>query len=327
MPDESRKPGIFEQRRAADLEACGLVGEQFGLGAVLGAEHRLGRTRYKAIARPFSAVGAIILLGSFVLMFIYSDRSWAASFLAGVPVGTAVATVGSILMDVHYSRADVIARWALYDGGMAHLTASGPEPEVVAWDDLGSVSVSLATETDPDNSNNTLVTPDVARCSARSWQGTVVSAPEGLAELAARLAYRAAGPRIAGAMTAAYDAGEAVTAGKVTVDAAAITLAGGPRLEWSSMRAVTLAHPRLSPASRDELKWRFMEPVTVVRPSSVAPGVPTLVTITAADPSSRKGRVTTYQHDPSGIPNAIFLADLIAHAARQHHVPVYREAT
>jgi hypothetical protein len=89
----------------------------------------------------------------------------------------------------------------------------------------------------------------------------------------------------------------------VQVDAAAITLADGSRLEWSSMRGVALAHP--SPAS---------------------PDMTTLVTITAPDPRSRRGNVTDFPHDPAGIPNAIFLADLIAHAARQHDVPVYGQA-
>jgi hypothetical protein len=317
-----------EQRRAADLEACGLVGEQFGLGAVLGVEHVLAGTRYKAIARPCSVVGGLTVLGSFVLLFIYYNSSWLwAVFLAGILAGTAVAVVGAILIEVHRSRAEVIARWALYDGGMARLTASSPEPFVVEWDDLGSVSVSLAEETDPDFTYKTIVTPDIERCSVQSRQGTVVSAPEGLAELAARVAYRASAQRIAGAMTAAYDAGEAVTAGKVHVDAAAITLAGGARLEWRSIRGVTLAHARPSPASPGVLEWSSTRGVTLVHSSPASPGVPTLVTITAPDPSDRKGRVTTFRHDPSGIPNAIFLADVIAHAARQHHLPVYHQAT
>jgi hypothetical protein len=324
---ESRQSWTDEQRREADLEACGLVGEQFRLGAVLGLEHVLGGTRYEVIARWCWAVGGITVLVSFVLSFIYYDSSWLwALFLAGILGGTAVALVGSIQMDVHRSRADVIARWALYDGGMARLTASSAEPLVVEWDDLDSVSVSLATETDTDT-DDTILTPDIARCSVQSRQGTVAPAPEGLAELAARLAYRAAAPRIAGAMIAAYDAGEAVTAGQVHVDAAAITLAGGPRLEWSSIRGVTLAHPHPSPDSPGVLEWSPRRGVTLVHPSSASPGVPTLVTITAPDPSNRKGRVTSFRHDPSGIPNAIFLADLIAHAARQHDVPVYRQAS
>jgi hypothetical protein len=326
MSDESRRSWTEEQRQAADLEACGIVGEQFSLGAVLGAEHMLGGTRYKAIALPCWTVGSLTLLASVVLLFIYYGSWWLWPLFL---VGAAVGATGTILNDLHWSRADVIARWALYDGGMAYLTASSPEPSVVAWDELDSVSVVLATETDPDDNTKDIVTPDVDRCWVRRRQGAWVAAPEGLAELAARVAYRAAAPRITGAMTAAYDAGEAVTAGEVTVDAAAITLAGGPRLEWSSMRGVTLAHPRPSPASPGRLnrEWSFNSTVTLFHPSSATPGVPTLVTITAPDPGDRKGRATTYRHDPSLIANAIFLADLIAHAARQHGVPVYRQAS
>lgn len=53
----------------------------------------------------------------------------------------------------------------------------------------------------------------------------------------------------------------------------------------------------------------------------------TLITITAPGPRNSRGGVTDFRHGPAGIPNAIFLADLIAHAARQHDVPVYGQAS
>jgi hypothetical protein len=297
---ESRRSWTGEQRRAADLEECGLVGEQFGLGAVLGAEHQLGRTRYEVIARLCSAIGGLTVLGAIVLRFTrYGGWLWV---LAGIAGGTAVAIIGAILIDVHRSRADVTERMAVYDDGVAQLPASSPDPSVVTWDDLDSVYVSLVTETDSDD--NTILTPALVGCWVRSRRGTWVPAHDGLVELAARTAYRAAAPRIAGAMIAAYDAWKAVTAGQVQVDAAAITLADGSRLEWSSMRGVALAHP-----------------------SSASPDMTTLVTITAPDPRNRRGSVTDFPLDPAGIPNAIFLADLIAHAARQHGVPVYGQAS
>lgn len=141
---ESRRSWTTEQRREADLEECGLVGDQFRLGAVLDVEHQLGGTRYRVIARWCSAIGGLIVLGSIAGRFTrYGESLWV---LAGILGGTAVAIPGGILIDVHRSRADITERMAVYDGGVARLAASSPEASVVTWDDLDSVFVSLARE-------------------------------------------------------------------------------------------------------------------------------------------------------------------------------------
>jgi hypothetical protein len=105
-------------------------------------------------------------------------------------------------------------------------------------------------------------------------------------------------------MLAAYDAGEAVTAGQVQVDAAAITLAGGSRLEWSNVRGLTLAHP-----------------------SSASPDMTILITITAPTPGTARAASPTSSMALRASRTRSSSPTSSPTLPAQHDVPVYGQAS
>jgi hypothetical protein len=91
-------------------------------------------------------------------------------------------------------------------------------------------------------------------------------------------------------MIYAYERGEPVIAGSALVSQQGITFPDGKNLAWGKIGGVELEHP-----------------------SRAAGSLTTRIDVRQAG-WKWSGQVL----DPSGIPNGIFLADVIAHAARQH---------
>jgi hypothetical protein len=97
-------------------------------------------------------------------------------------------------------------------------------------------------------------------------------------------------------MIRAYDSGQPLAIGpKVQVDQSGIVF----------------------PRSKNRLAWTDIGVVVKTNPYPFAASVTTLMDLR----KSAKGR-SHHWCDPSGVPNGIFVFDLIAHAARQRGVPV-----
>jgi hypothetical protein len=178
-------------------------------------------------------------------------------------------------------------RLCLYSGGLARLDRRKPEPEVLPW--AGVETVTIASDHDEGDPKTGL-----AGCTVRGRSGTEFKVPSKLRQATAKAVHRGVAPRIAAAMIDAYDAGQPVICGKAEVDPQGVTLPDGKRLAWADLSTVELQHP-----------------------SATARGVTTRIDFTMAGKRSRRAEL-----DPTDIPNAIFLADLVAHAARQRGLTV-----
>jgi hypothetical protein len=271
--------------RAADRADCGAVGERFELGAVEAV------TRDLDDSNGFTTLGGcavgLCFLGLCVALPVVAGvtRSGADSLITAEACGALLAA-GVIALVIGHRRA-AVRRLCLYYGGLARLDERKPEPEVLRWADVETVTISSEhDEGDPKTG--------LAGCTVRGRSGTEFTVPVELLAATAKAVHRNVAPRIASAMIYAYDAGQPAICGNAEVDPQGVTLPDGKRLAWADLDTVELQPP-----------------------SATARGVTTRIDFTLA--GQRKRRAVL---DPTDIPNAIFLADLVAHAARQRGLTV-----
>jgi WD40 repeat protein len=125
--------------RAADLEVCGRVGEEFGLGAVEAVSRdlddrtglrRLGWTAIIiALAGLVVGVPVLAVTGA-LLALVIAAISCAAMLLLSWPV-----------IAIGRQFAGVSGRTCLYSGGLARIRRGEPEPTVLRWADIESVKM------------------------------------------------------------------------------------------------------------------------------------------------------------------------------------------
>jgi hypothetical protein len=257
----------------------------------VGEEHGLGTV--EAVRRETKSMTRHEALGC-GLMFL--------ALLAALPAAIAVtvATSSPVLMVLAWVAFGVLfilgplvtgeeqhvvsKRVAVYSGGVAQILPGQP-PQVLRWADVGVVTVSLETDEG---------TP-LARLSACKLLGLGTEITEGKQAAAFALAaHRALAPRFVPRLIEAYESGQPVTAGNGHIDHLGVTPPGSSRhLAWPEIESVTMEHD-----SRETLE------------------VATKIDIIG----HKRSRSRTF--DPSGIPNGIFLAHLIAHAATRNGIRV-----
>ena len=189
------------------------------------------------------------------------------------------------------ARSRATALTCLYTGGVAQARPGAGAPAVVSWERAEAVIISLVTD------RRGTPGSDIATCAVRGRDGTTIQMHPSQAESATRAAYLGFALGISVKMVDAYDAGTPVIAGAVQVDQDGVTLQDGMMLPWQGIRRVMLAAPTSDLPN--------MTTLVLFTFNAVAPGQPHIAAL-----------------NPAGVPNAVSLGDLIAHAAGQHEVPV-----
>jgi hypothetical protein len=275
-----------QRLRAEDLEECGRVGEEYGLGAIEAVTRDLDDPTgmrglgWTAVILAFVGVSLALPIDAAL-----APSSSGVEIIAGICGVLAVAGVPLILIGGRF--ANVAGRQCLYSGGVARFGRDEPEPKVLRWNDVDTVTI----ETNKDEGKPQT---SVAGCVLRGRAGIELKARHSDGERMALAARRGLAPRLAAAMIYAYDRGEPVIAGSALVSQQGVTFPDGKNLAWARIGGVELEHP--SRAARS--------------------------LTTRIDFRQAGWKWSSQVLDPSGIPNGIFLADVIAHAARQHGVLV-----
>jgi hypothetical protein len=277
-------PSKEEKRHAEDMAVCGEVGEEFGLGTVVSVSRSMDDPS------GLSVLGCLFILGSLII---------------GLPVGIGVgfssvsptaklivaATFGGMFV-LGWPAAAISTRYqvvgnriALYSGGVAQIRRKEPEPRVLHWADIETVTIRLTT-------NEGTPETGLASCTLRARDGTEITDGKA-AEAVALAAHRALGPRLVPPLIEAYDSGEPVTAGDARIDHEGFTLRPGKRLTWPEIKSVTIQH-----ASRDSADVASRIDIRVIRKSRL------------------------HYFDPTRVPNAIFFAHVLARAATRNGIRV-----
>jgi hypothetical protein len=274
-----------ERLRAQDLEECGRVGEQFGLGAAEFVGHDFDdQSGLRWLGRSASSLGFLgLTVGWPIAAGLRMSPSWYVGVIADV-----VMIAGPPLMIIGKRLAGVSVRQCLYSGGLAHIDRKAAEPAVLRWADVEVVTI----ETGDDDGTPTT---SLIGCTLRGRTGLVMRIHQDIMGPVAVAAHRALAPRIVSAMIYTYNSGQPVIAApNAQVDQWGITF----------------------PRKKDRRAWTDIG-VVVMEHSAAGPTLTTRINLQKAG----KARSRNYC-DPSRVPNGIFLADLIAHAARQRGLPV-----
>ena len=257
---------------------------------------RSGLGAIEAVAREFDdrsglrwiggCAVAIGFIGLCVVWPVAAAVTASPSVSIGVIFGV-VLVVGWPLMAIGKRLATVAARLCLYSGGLARIDRRAAEPVVLRWADVETVTI----ETGDDEGTPTTY---LTGCTLRGWSGVEIKVRREIREQVVIAAHRTLAPRVVAAMIRAYDSGQPVVPSvNAQVSQWGITFPRRKRLPWTDIGVVVMEH------------------------HSATPGITTRMDL-------RKGRKGWPHHycDPSGVPNGIFLPDLIAHAARQRGVLV-----
>lgn len=264
-----------------------MFGEEFGLGEV----RRIACARkYSLSARlglPFAGLAVV-----FGVPVVVKTAGWAQGISAAT-FGTVAA--GCCLM--HFrgaARAQVTGRLYWYSGGLAEFSGDTPEPVVARWADVETVTVTFWREYD--------TTPTITAFLVRTSDGTELACYErystsvlhGLAAEAGRVL----APRMIAPLIETFESGRPVAVGGTRIDQSGITvdLPRGRLVPWAGIDSITIDHVTLS-------------------------GEPAVVHEIGVEQRPDKARMPIVL---SGVPNGIFLAQLIARAAAQHGIPVRR---
>jgi hypothetical protein len=281
--------GELDQRQPVDdRERALLFGAEFGLGTLA----EVSRTRDLP---KYALWGG--LLG---IITVVTGTPVAAGIVAGqyqLAVKVVVATlVGGLfaaccaLVGLGLARSTVSNRLFRYSGGLAQLVRGEPEPRVARWADVRDFTVFYhQSEEEPPRLSGFLVTTGTgtslpglrAYWRRRELRALVAEADRNLA------------PRLAPALTEAYESGAVVSFGRVEVSKAGITPSGwtpGGPVPWSQVKSIHLTYI-------DDKEGDYVHEVII----------------------GRKGQPTA-EIGVSGLTNGIFLPALLAHAAARQGV-------
>lgn len=254
-----------------------MVGREFGLGQLAGVS--LDRDYPLLLVTGWIAVPA----GAVCLVF-------SAIAAAGIAVGAVFIAVG-------LSRRKVRGWLARYAGGYAQVVMADPRPRVVRWADVTEVTFTISRNT-VYTDYGSMTSTSLGSFTARPFLGPAMPVPGRVDAARARAgALRAVGDRLIPAMTAAYDAGEAVAFGAVQVSQSGVVLPGlTAPVPWAEIRSVRLRAVRLTDPGRSR--------------------------ITSSVSLACSGRPRRRSIDLSGLPNGLFLPGLLQHAAARQQVKV-----
>lgn len=284
MPKDTR-----EQPRRDDREVAALVGKNYGLGEV------------QAITR---ARKYWLALWGGLLAFVAGIAG--VPVIAGVPglakvINAAVFgglfLLGGLILGLGIAWGPVTGRLFWYSGGLAEFADDEPEPRVLRWADVETVTtVYYESDESPTRlsgcvlRDSTGIEPVDLRGPAKAagYRNSVLRALTAEAERI--LAHRFVPPLIE-----TYESGEPVTVGDACVDRAGITVnpPNGEQIAWTEIRSLITKHV-----------------------TSVADTVAPVKEIEIRKQPGNISRVISLD----GVPNGMFLPYLLAHAAAQNDI-------
>src|SRR5215471_8011021 len=280
-----------DRRRAEDLELAGWIGGEFGLGTI-DQVVRQWRDRGRLLSMGWGLVGATLVFGTWGLLVWLQSKDRLTREFVGVPIGS-VAVLAVLLIALGGRRKMKKSWYFLYSGGVAQVARSEPKRRVLRWPEVETVTIIL--KTDSDGNPRT----EVDRC-VLAGPGTEITAGPGVGlldedpgRILAAAAHRNLAPRLVPPLIQAWESGEPVTAGELSIGQEGITMPAGTRHAWSQITSMAVTYasgPDSAPIARIDFR---------------------------PDETDRNDQLSL-----SGIPNGIFLAHLIAHAATGHGVRV-----
>lgn len=282
-------------RKMTPGQAARRVGQELQFGALIGL-------------RRWRSYPALLILGwllgfmaAYVMLLAGADSNWGPSrpwVLAWAPV---LLLVCGFMIAVGTKRRVVRGWLARYRYGYVRMLASDPGPAAVRWASVTEVTVTYRTAIVATGypAGATVKNTSADSFSARPFIGWL--APDVGSQWQAwtliRDALGAAGPRLVTAMIEAYESGGLVAFGSVRIDQHGVA---SPRVvSWADIRAIRTRRVRLSSGG----------------------------TVVSEVYLSCHGRARDRKIVISGLPNGIFLPQVIAHAAAQHGVPVKGSVT
>src|SRR5215471_11668802 len=220
-----------DRRRAEDLELAGWIGGEFGLGTI-DQVVRQWRDRGRLLSMGWGLVGATLVFGTWGLLVWLQSKDRLTREFVGVPIGSVA--VLAVLLIALGERFKVMGCWYfLYSGGVAQVARSEPKRRVLRWPEVETVTIIL--KTDSDGNPRT----EVDRC-VLAGPGTEITAGPGVGlldedpgRILAAAAHRNLAPRLVPPLIQAWESGEPVTAGELSIGQEGITMPGWhpPRLE------------------------------------------------------------------------------------------------
>jgi hypothetical protein len=282
---------LEKHERPGDRELAILYGEEFGLGTFERAWHdwkHPGYTLWALVCALIAGVGLVVAIGVVVSPFPPAVRLAVPAAIVGV---FAVST----LMTVTGMRRPITTKRVFsYPNGFAQLGRDEPEPQVVRWEDVAEVTVSVTGMQLEDGfvpwRLNSFSLSTVTGTTL-SGQATIMRESDLRAVVSA--AYQSLAPRLLPAMTEQYESAGAVSFGRVRVARDGVTVPGqrgtGELIPWAEMTDIYLV---TIPAD-------WVHKVVI----------------------HRRGKPDE-EISVDGLPNGIFLPRVLAHAAARHRIRV-----
>jgi hypothetical protein len=280
-----------QQRHHEDAADAGRLGADFGLGELQTTAQTVVRVGTGQIVGGVTLATAAVVAA---LIAAFVSTPWLPRLI--VLAGAAAAFLAGWLLIRLGGRPRAINQLFRYAGGLIQLVHDEPEPRVLRWSDVDSVTIkfeSVSEERFTGLDTCTLRGGTGTEITVRGWNTSSLSIPRGLAAEADRVLR----PRLLPPLIQAFESGESIPVGQqVRIDRTAITLGKLAPLPWTEVRAITVAYDKHS-----------------------GPGVPA-GSITISGPGRHSGTGLAL----SSVSNGILIPHLIEYIARQHGIPLRR---
>jgi hypothetical protein len=286
MPEDSRG-----RRRRDDQELARLLGENCLLGEVRVIAR--GRKYWVALCGGLVA----FIAGIAGIPAIAGDAGWAKVIDAAVFGGLFL--LGCLTLGLGIAWAPVTSRLFWYSGGLAQFTGDEPEPRVLRWADVETVTTVYY---ESDESPLRLI-----RCILRGSDATEpveLRRTPGNGGYGSRIlraltaeAARILAPRLVPPLIEAYESGEPVTIGDTRIDRGGITIT-------------------VDPPSRERVAWTEVRSIVTRHVTAYADSTAPVKEIQICKHSGKAGPVISLD----GVPNGMFLPHLLAHAAARNGI-------
>jgi hypothetical protein len=281
-----------EQHRE-DLAEAARLGAEFGLGEVKTAARVTVRLGYAQLLTGIT-LALSGLIAALVDAGVHAPATARLIVLAGA---VCAALVGWWLVRLG-ARPRAEDRLFLYSGGLIQLVHDEPEPRVVRWAAVDTVTICFDSVSDESLTGLDACTLRDAAGSEITVRGAIRQRRSIPRELAAQ-ADRVLTSRLLPSLIQAYESGEPVIIGQVRVERAGVTIDNARTPDalttWTDVSAITIGYDARS-----------------------GTGVPAK-SITL---DHRAGRRYGLYLGLSEVPNGILLPHLIEYAARQHRIPL-----
>jgi hypothetical protein len=280
---------VEQNQHRENAAEAGRLGADFGLGKLETTTQAVVRVGAGQIVGGGTLIAAALIAA---LIAAFVSTPWLPRLI--VLAGAAAASLAGWQLIRLGARPRAIDRLYRYAGGLIKLVHDEPEPRVLRWSDVDSVTVEFESVSDERFTG-------LDTCVLRGSRGTEIairgwsplSIPRGLAAEADRVLR----PRLLPPLIQAYESGKPAAVGQqVRIDRATITIGKLAPLPWTKVRAITVVYDKRS-----------------------GPGVPAK-SITISGPGRHSGTGFAL----SRVPNGFLIPYLIEYIAEQHGIPLRR---